>query len=178
MIHAIVPGHPDQIIGRFVFSAPTDNVKLLECGEPDSTVTHANPNLKASGLTLQWQAPKDFRGQVVFKGAVAQQYAQYWVDIQSRPVQVVGEDDDLPTDGSYQPNRPAVPPIVPAFRPEVSQNANLEMIDAIYSGCAESKTCFGFPEGCVQLGNCNSVGTVTVQGDRYHFEIKSSRSKA
>lgn len=177
MIHAIVPGRPDQVIGRFVFSAPTDAVKVIQCGELDSTATHTSPQPKASGMALQWQAPMDFTGDVVFKGTVAQDFAQFWVGIESLPVRVVRDGEDLPPSVNYSPGRPPVQPVVPSFRPESTDHQQIAVIDAIYSGCGESKTCFGFPDGCVQLGSCNSVGTVTVRGDRYQFEIKSSRSK-
>lgn len=177
MIHAIVPGRPDQVIGRFVFSAPTDAVKLIQCGELDSTATHTSPQPKASGMSIQWQAPKDFTGDVVFKGTVAQDFAQFWVGIESLPVRVLSDEEDFPASVSYSPGRPPVQPVVPSFRPEPKDHQRMTVIDAIYSGCGESKTCFGFPDGCVPLGNCNSVGTVTVRGDRYQFEIKSAHSK-
>lgn len=46
--------------------------------------------------------------------------------------------------------------------------------DPIYEGCGETKTCFGFPDGCVGTKSCRTVATSTVRGESYEFEIKSS----
>lgn len=177
MVHAIVPGRADQVIGRFVFSAPSDSIKLIQCGAQDSTATHTSPQPKASGMTLQWQAPSDFTGDVVFKGTVAQDFGTFWVGIESAPVRVVRDAEELPAFGTYSPGRPPVEPIGPAFRPKQTDHQQIAVIDAIYSGCGESKTCFGFPDGCVEQGNCNSVGSVTVLGERFQFEMKTAGSK-
>lgn len=52
-------------VGRF--APPADNqAKLINCGGFDNTATHTSPSPK-SGISLQWQAPTDFLGEVVFK---------------------------------------------------------------------------------------------------------------
>lgn len=65
MIHARSASPPYQVIGRF---APSNDgqVKLINCGGFDNTATHTSPTPK-SGISLQWQAPSDFLGEVVFK---------------------------------------------------------------------------------------------------------------
>lgn len=49
--------------------------------------------------------------------------------------------------------------------------------DTIYDDCGSTKSCFGFPDGCVATRSCNAVGTVFVRGDIYQFEMKSGFSK-
>lgn len=45
--------------------------------------------------------------------------------------------------------------------------------DPIYEGCGETKSCFGFPDGCVNTKSCQTIATSIVSGERYEFEIKS-----
>lgn len=46
--------------------------------------------------------------------------------------------------------------------------------DPFYNGCGETKTCSGFPDGCVNTKSCQAVAAVTVRGERYEFEMKTS----
>lgn len=52
-------------IGRFAPSSD-NQIKLTNCGGFENTVTHTSPSPK-SGISLQWQAPSDFVGEIVFK---------------------------------------------------------------------------------------------------------------
>lgn len=65
MIHARNINPPYQVVGRF---APSNDgvFKLINCGGFDNTATHTSPTPK-SGIALQWQAPSDFLGDVIFK---------------------------------------------------------------------------------------------------------------
>lgn len=65
MIHARSLSPPYQVVGRF---APSVDglVKLINCGNFDNTATHTSPSPK-TGIALQWQAPSDYVGEVVFK---------------------------------------------------------------------------------------------------------------
>lgn len=65
MIHARTTNPPYQVVGRFAPSADR-LVKLINCGGFENTATHSAPSPKSS-ITLQWQAPSDFIGDVVFK---------------------------------------------------------------------------------------------------------------
>lgn len=47
----------------------------------------------------------------------------------------------------------------------------------MYDGCGETKTCFGFPEGCVNTQSCRTMVATTVRGERYEFELKSGYSE-
>lgn len=46
--------------------------------------------------------------------------------------------------------------------------------DQIYDGCGVTKTCFGFPDGCVESKSCRTIATSIVRGERFEFEIKSA----
>lgn len=52
-------------IGRF---APSIDglVKLINCDGVENTATHVSPSPKGD-IGLQWQAPNDFLGEVIFK---------------------------------------------------------------------------------------------------------------
>ena len=52
-------------VGRFAPSSD-GTTKLISCGGTENTATHSNTNPKVD-LGLQWQAPTDFLGEVVFK---------------------------------------------------------------------------------------------------------------
>lgn len=65
MIQARSISPPYRVVGRFAPSAD-GLVKLIDCGGSDNTATHVSPSPK-SNLGLQWQAPNDFLGDVVFK---------------------------------------------------------------------------------------------------------------
>lgn len=65
MIQARSINPPYDVVGRF---APSVDglVKLINCRSYDNSATHTSPQPK-NGLDLQWQAPSDFLGEVVFK---------------------------------------------------------------------------------------------------------------
>lgn len=65
MIHARSVRPPYHVVGRFA-SSVDGLVKLINCGGFENTATHTSPQPKP-GLGLQWQAPSDFLGEVVFK---------------------------------------------------------------------------------------------------------------
>lgn len=49
-----------------------------------------------------------------------------------------------------------------------------QLSDPIYDGCGETKTCFGFPDNCVNSKSCRAITAVTVRGERYEFELKTA----
>lgn len=67
MIQARSTNPPYQVVGRFAPSADR-LVKLINCGGFENTATHTSPSPKSS-ISLQWQAPADFIGDVIFKYA-------------------------------------------------------------------------------------------------------------
>lgn len=60
-----------------------------------------------------------------------------------------------------------------------STTTELPEVDGIdvYQGCAVTKTCFGFPDGCINTRNCVSFGSILFRDERFVYELLSS-SKA
>lgn len=48
-------------------------------------------------------------------------------------------------------------------------------VDEIYEGCGDIKLCYGIPEGCVNMRNCDLFGAVTHDSGRFEFELLSIR---
>ncbi|XP_055318321.1 putative ferric-chelate reductase 1 homolog isoform X3 [Sitodiplosis mosellana] len=174
MIHARNINPPYQVVGRF--APPADNqAKLINCGGFDNTATHTSPSPK-SGISLQWQAPSDFLGDIVFNATVAQEYAKFWVGIESPVINVISRNVPVPAYGrpvSPSTRRPPYKEAIPNYVP-ISNDQYERQFDPIYEGCGETKSCFGFPDGCVDSKSCQTVATSIVRGERYEFEIKSS----
>lgn len=63
LIHARAPN--GRVVGRFASSAD-GLVKLINCDGVENTATHANTQAKVE-FGLDWQAPTDFLGDIVFK---------------------------------------------------------------------------------------------------------------
>lgn len=63
IIHARTPN--GRVVGRFASSAD-GLVKLIDCNGAQNTATHANTSPKVD-FGLDWQAPADYLGDVIFK---------------------------------------------------------------------------------------------------------------
>ncbi|XP_020717045.1 putative ferric-chelate reductase 1 homolog isoform X2 [Ceratitis capitata] len=142
-----------------------------------NSVTHSNTSPKQS-VSLEWQPPVDFLGEVLFNATVAQAYDSFWVGIPSNTVQVVRRD----TVGSY-PQTTRLPYVTPPPRGPYTPQTESPMTtqpqdDPFYTDCGRSKTCFGFPDGCIETKSCKSISAVMVRGDVYEFEMKSLSSGA
>lgn len=171
LVHARSTSPPYQVVGRFAPAADGLS-KLTDCGGSENTVTHTSPAAKKT-LGVEWQAPNDFVGEVIFNGTVAQDYARFWVGIQSVTVQVLPR--GAAPGNSYgisSTRRPITTGSPSAFVPKVLP-PQAKQRDSMYEGCGTTKTCFGFPSGCVDNGNCNAMTAVTVEGEKYSFEMKS-----
>ncbi|XP_011186308.1 putative ferric-chelate reductase 1 homolog isoform X2 [Zeugodacus cucurbitae] len=177
MVQARNRNSPHQIIGQF--NPSTDgSAKLMNCeNSVGNSATHTSPGPKQT-VSLEWLSPVDFLGDVVFNATVAQSYDSFWVGIPSDPVQIVRRDTTdtypqttrkpyvtPPPRGSYTP-RTEVPPVVET--PE----------DPFYADCGRSKTCFGFPDGCIAGKSCKAISAITVRGDVYEFEMKTGSGGA
>lgn len=104
---------------------------------------------------------------------MAQAYDSFWVGIPSDPVQVVRRDtaDTYP----QTTRKPYVtPPPRGAYTPrtEAPQVTQIQE-DPFYAGCGRSKTCFGFPDACIETKSCKAISAITVRGDVYEFEMKT-----
>ncbi|XP_014093279.2 putative ferric-chelate reductase 1 homolog isoform X1 [Bactrocera oleae] len=177
MVQARNRNSPHQIIGQF---NPTSDgsAKLMNCeNSVGNSVTHTNPGAKQS-VSLEWLSPVDFLGEVVFNATVAQAYDSFWVGIPSDPVQIVRR--DTPDTYPQTTRKPYVtPPPRGAYTPptEVPQVRATEE-DPIYADCGRSKTCFGFPDGCIATKSCKAISAIMVRGDVYEFEMKTGSGGA
>ncbi|KAH8396978.1 hypothetical protein KR215_007085 [Drosophila sulfurigaster] len=178
MIQARNRNPPHQIVGQFSPSRD-GTIKLMNCeNSVNNSATHSNAGNKPQ-VSLDWQSPVDFLGQVVFNATVAESYHNFWVGIPSNPVQVVRRDapglaplptTNPPTNFNFASTRaPYVPPSY------VAPNASPLVEDSFYDGCGQTKTCFGFPDGCVATKSCNGLSAVAVRGDIFEFELRSGK---
>uniref|UniRef100_A0A336L231 CSON001896 protein n=1 Tax=Culicoides sonorensis TaxID=179676 RepID=A0A336L231_CULSO len=173
MIHARTKTTPYKVVGRFAKSAD-GTVKLINCDGVENTATHVSPAPKLD-FGLDWQAPNDYTGEVYFIATVAQEYDKFWVGLESEPVRVVGRGQlsNFPSNGISTTRRPFyVPTTSPDIGPTRPKNTQIEG-DPFYQQCGDTKSCFGFPEGCVEQKNCKAAVATIVQGERYIFEMKA-----
>ncbi|XP_026481553.1 putative ferric-chelate reductase 1 homolog [Ctenocephalides felis] len=169
MIHARRVMPPYDVVGTFT-PAGDDTYKLIDCATPGSTATHTS-TVKKQDLQLEWTAPDNFLGRVIFRATVAQEYAQFWVGLESEVVDVVPRGQGGQHGGISTTRRPL--PTTPRFsRPSESSSALKN--DPFYNGCGSQKTCFGQPEGCVTTKDCKLVMACTVRGEKYQFELKAT----
>lgn len=166
MLQARNRNPPYQVVGQFS-EIPEGFVKLMNCGGPQSSITHSNTKPKQD-FSVEWQAPLDFLGEVIFNATIAQKYDVFWVGIQSRPVEVSKRSTSVfGISTTRQPFIPTVPVYVPETEPTPKKD------DPFYDGCGSTKTCFGFPDGCLNDQSCRAISAVTVKGDKYQFEMQS-----
>ncbi|XP_019562157.1 putative ferric-chelate reductase 1 homolog isoform X1 [Aedes albopictus] len=165
---------PNEVLGQFELTDESA-IKLINCGGESNTATHTNTQLKKD-LALEWIAPANFKGEVVFNATIAQDYDKFWVGLVSTPVKVV-ESGQGPTSvvGISTTRQPPTTTTVPPYVPRAT--AASDSSDPIYQGCGDTKGCFGFPEGCVESRNCRAVVATIVQGERYIFEMKSGYNR-
>lgn len=206
MLHALNADGLTEVIGSFVPIAGDTETKYITCGSiADSTVTHTHSQPKSAGKAFEWLAPANFVGDVVFRGTVAQKYDTFWVGVESDEVRVVAAGEPLPPGSGGAAPRPTSKPTVAPF-PEGQKDPVNELdaldakpieclsnlwlflapilydqsvaLDPIYNGCGDTKECLGFPRDCAASRSCDSIGTLSILGDRYIFEIRTWISSA
>lgn len=106
-------------LGRFALSAD-GLVKLINCQGIETTATHSGTTPKGE-LSLEWQAPLDFNGDVQFRATVAQTYNAFWVGILSEPVRVHPRNAQLPSSPGISTTRSPIQSTVPSFQPDTQR---------------------------------------------------------
>ncbi|XP_028167929.1 putative ferric-chelate reductase 1 homolog [Ostrinia furnacalis] len=109
------------------------------------------------------------------KATVAQSYATFWKNVESKVVEVVNRNTVITTTSpapTSQSTTQAAPPVIMESRP----SPPTETRDEIYQGCADTKLCYGIPENCIARGNCDAIVAVFVAGDIYTFEIQGTNN--
>ncbi|KAL9919695.1 putative ferric-chelate reductase 1 homolog isoform 1-T3 [Glossina fuscipes fuscipes] len=169
MIQARQIRPPYEIMGQFNPSE-SGHSKLMNCGNSvGNSATHSHAGPKAE-ISLEWQSPIDFEGDVIFNSTVAQSYDTFWVGIPSNTVRVVKRDL---APQNYSTPRPRFspssrPPYVPAYEQPVTTPMP---DDPFYDECESAKICFGIPDGCLEKRNCVNAGAIKVRGNIHEFEI-------
>ncbi|XP_066965920.1 putative ferric-chelate reductase 1 homolog isoform X1 [Macrobrachium rosenbergii] len=84
LVQARNPDDESQIVGTFF----TTDHSYLTCGKGfNNAVTHSSSTAKPKVL-LEWEAPSDYSGDVVFKGTFVKTYDTYWVGVTSEKVTI------------------------------------------------------------------------------------------
>ncbi|GAB1860968.1 Putative ferric-chelate reductase 1-like protein [Camponotus japonicus] len=158
-----------EIVGEFT-NLP-DSARIVECIQGvKNGVTHTNTE-KKQNLELDWEAPVDYEGTIIFNSTFAQDYSTYWVGVES-PRITVNKRSTIHVLTSPTPVttfRTTTPPYYGRTVNYVTQNEE----DPFYTGCHITKNCFGAPAGCIKTKDCAAVVAVIVQGDEYHFEMQA-----
>jgi hypothetical protein len=68
-------------VGNFVYPK-TSSSKLLSCSEGQQKVTHAGSKAKTT-LDFVWQAPVDYKGEVLFRSTFVKDFLTFWVRVPS-----------------------------------------------------------------------------------------------
>lgn len=173
MIQARNRNPPYEVVGQF--SEASDGfIKLMNCDGVKTSATHSDTTPKQQ-LSLEWHAPADFLGQVIFNTTVALQYDRFWVGVASNPVQIVKREAVPPTSViGISSTRAPWTTTTPVFVPPTQRQASTA--DPFYDDCGKIKTCLGLPDGCIKDRSCRSMTSVHVRGDIYEFEVKSGQS--
>ncbi|XP_068143494.1 putative ferric-chelate reductase 1 homolog isoform X3 [Drosophila tropicalis] len=172
---------PFAIVGQF--SSIRDGlVKLLSCDDSiNNSATHSNAGAKPQ-VIIEWRAPLDFVGQVVFNATVAETYNKFWTGVVSNPIQVVKR--DLFVETAQLPTKRLPTSTMKYFTTEahytpseyISSNIVISSrMDVIYTDCGARKICFGLPDGCIISKSCISITAVTVRGNIFEFELQSGK---
>ncbi|XP_068248554.1 putative ferric-chelate reductase 1 homolog isoform X1 [Palaemon carinicauda] len=73
-----------QVVGTFF----TTDHSYITCGKGfNNAVTHTS-NAKKPRVLLEWEAPSDYTGDVVFKATFVQEYEKFWVGVTSEKVTI------------------------------------------------------------------------------------------
>lgn len=127
----------DEIVGTFF----TTDHSYITCGKGfNNAVTHSSPTKKPK-VSLQWEAPSDFEGDVVFMSSFVQSYDTYWVGVTSEKVTVTkGAEPQTPattaaattttTTTTTPESSGSVSSSVDVFSPENAGDSVINIVDA------------------------------------------------
>ncbi|XP_015186206.1 PREDICTED: putative ferric-chelate reductase 1 homolog isoform X2 [Polistes dominula] len=161
-----------ELIGEF--NNLPDNAKFVECTNGvNNAVTHTSKE-KKHNLEFDWIAPPEYEGTIIFNSTFAQDYATYWVGVESPKVTVLKRSIDVLTSSTSSTTLRTTTP--PYYTPR-DDDKDVNQDDPFYEGCSETKNCFGLPDGCLQTKNCKIAVSVLVRGDRYLFEMQAREGK-
>ncbi|XP_023332893.1 putative defense protein 3 [Eurytemora carolleeae] len=144
----------DAIIGSFDINS-SSSAQYGACSLPQNTVTHLSSDDKTS-VSVIWNSPRNFHGQVYVTASVVQDYNNYWVDFRSDIIDIKKTTEPEPEPEPEQETEPEP-------EPETDERAKLESKikpkHVIYDGCFETKGCFGYPALCEVTEDCQVVAS-------------------
>lgn len=155
IVHAVSTSR-GEILGRF--SSSRVGLKLSNCNSDDNIAIYQAYPDGTDELELQWQAPNDYVGKVVFNATVVQDYDTFWVGVISNPLNVEQNKDST----------------VKRYPSSSAKRSNQILNNIIYEGCGSTKTCVGLPLNCEQSQICDAVATAQITDNRFIFELQST----
>ncbi|XP_037045827.1 putative ferric-chelate reductase 1 homolog [Bradysia coprophila] len=147
-----------EVLGRFTSSRA--GLKLGNCDSEDNIATYQAYPGGVDEVELQWQAPSDYVGEILFNATVTQDYDTFWVGIKSNSLEII--ENEISTSSA------------------IPSNHNKQFLSkrqaptSIYEGCGSTKTCVGYPLNCEQNQTCRAVTTARIVDKRFFFELQSS----
>lgn len=156
-----------DVVGTFF----TTDHKYLNCNNGmNNAVTHQGPADKDK-VTLTWEPPSDFAGDVVFTGTFVQTKNVFWVGVTSEKVTVRRE---VPASPAIPTSTSTTTTTTTSSTPP-SETAGLERdLVNVYDECGNTKGCFGFPAECEASKKCTMLVTYSKVPSGYKFEIMSN----
>ncbi|XP_008544958.1 putative ferric-chelate reductase 1 homolog [Microplitis demolitor] len=162
-----------ELVGEFIDLPST--VQALQCTPGiNNTVTHKD-KVEKRNLELDWITPEDYEGTVIFNSTFLQDYATYWVGVESPRITVLRDSIQVMT--TIPPPTTERTTTTPYYELDTQQSTESTKRHPIYEGCGSTKNCFGSSDRCIEEGLCNAVVTVEVKGEKYIFELLGMSSK-
>lgn len=170
-----------QIVGEFTIIP--NNTKAIECiSNIKNGVTHIDTTEKRN-LEFEWVPPVNYQGTIVFNATFVQDYATYWVGVESDRVDISSNNIILMSTSSSPPL--LLPSLIPSTTTKIpyydlamrKKDMEIPKRAAIYEGCGKIKNCFGTPDGCIDTLNCKAIVAIDVKGEKYTFELLGEGGK-
>ena len=172
----------DNVVGTF--ETLGDDGKYVDCDrKAQSTVTHVKPNFKTL-VKVKWNAPSDFEGKIRILATFVKDYSTYWVKVPSSDLEIVKDlkvgtsqngfvfptpepeaeaESEPEPESEAEPEAEAEPESEPEAEsePQAESEAEPEPESGgsdkkpdLYLDCGSSKSCLGFPRGCLADYSC------------------------
>ncbi|KAG8041873.1 hypothetical protein G9C98_007177 [Cotesia typhae] len=162
-----------EFVGEFV-DLPKD-IQAIECTPGmNNTLTHKN-KVEKRNLEVFWTPPESYEGTVIFNSTFLQDYATYWVGVESPAITVLRDTIQVMTTAPPPTTERTSTP--PYYELDTQQSTESTKRHPIYEGCGTTKNCFGSTDECIATGTCNAAVTVEVKGETYSFELFGLDSK-
>ena len=156
-----------QIIGTFEVTGSEEKVRYLKCSQEADSVTHSS-SVGVSEVRLVWAAPLHWAGELRLHWTVVQDYNNYWTDLQSEPLTILDSTDRPLSNLSISPTSPTT--TTTTSTPSTTTPAPVSA-HRVYSGCDESKTCYGLPGECEDFQDCDLLSAWEVTTNHTVVEL-------